>query len=252
LTAALWTLKAPAAGLSPHFIRLEAAGTFGHNEPDCSAPAVVSKNCEPAMKTLIPVFFALSTVAALAQSPAGQPYSLRLYSLPPGDFFSTGLQARPQHERLGLHLETGDWRFDLAWPSLVRQVPGYRIPGAADGVSLGVSRALGPVWRDSGFWDLGNFSLQANGSYSAHSEDGARGPWTGGLGAAWNFSPASRLGLNYRIEASALPEAPALRSLGLSYGYQFSSGLLLSTSLGRGMSDGAPRWGGGLSISFSH
>lgn len=73
-----------------------------------------------------------------------------------------------------------------------------------------------------------------------------------GVGAAWNFSPASSLGLNYRIEANVLPEAPALRSLGLSYGYQFTPSLRLSTNLGRGLSDSAPRWGGGLSISFSH
>jgi hypothetical protein len=73
-----------------------------------------------------------------------------------------------------------------------------------------------------------------------------------GVGAAWNFSSASSLGLNYRIEPNFLPEAPALRTVGLSYGYQFTSGLRLSTNLGRGMSDSAPRWGAGLSVSFTH
>ena len=72
-----------------------------------------------------------------------------------------------------------------------------------------------------------------------------------GVGAAWNFSPASSLGLNYRIEPNLLPEAPAVRTLGLTYGYQFAPGLRLSTNLGRGLSDAAPRWGAGLSISFS-
>ena len=73
-----------------------------------------------------------------------------------------------------------------------------------------------------------------------------------GVGAAWNFSPASSLGLNYRIESNLLPEAPASRTLGLTYGYQFAPGLRLSTNLGRGLTDSAPRWGAGLSISFSH
>lgn len=73
-----------------------------------------------------------------------------------------------------------------------------------------------------------------------------------GVGASWNFSPASSLGLNYRLETNLLPDAPASRSLGLSYGYQFTSGLRLSTNLGHGLSDTAPRWGAGLSLSFSH
>ncbi len=72
-----------------------------------------------------------------------------------------------------------------------------------------------------------------------------------GVGAAWNFSPASSLGLSYRVEPNLLPEAPAARTLGLSYGYQFTPGLRLSTSLGHGLTDSSPRWGAGLSISFS-
>ncbi len=77
-------------------------------------------------------------------------------------------------------------------------------------------------------------------------------PPIAGVGAAWNFSPASSLGLNYRVEANFLPEAPASRTLGLTYGYQFTTGLRLSTNLGRGLTESAPRWGGGVSISFSH
>ncbi len=73
-----------------------------------------------------------------------------------------------------------------------------------------------------------------------------------GVGAAWNFSPASSLGLTYRMESNLLPDAPASRSMALSYGYQFSSGLRLSTNLGHGLSDSAPRWGAGLSLSFTH
>jgi hypothetical protein len=73
-----------------------------------------------------------------------------------------------------------------------------------------------------------------------------------GVGAAWNFSPASSLGVNYRVESNLLPDAPAARTLGLTYGYQLTTGLRLSTNLGRGLTDTGPRWGAGLSISFTH
>ncbi len=70
------------------------------------------------------------------------------------------------------------------------------------------------------------------------------------VGAAWRTS-LGRVGVSYRIDTSALSEPVPARSVGLSYGYEFSSGLKLSTNLDRGINDAAPRWGGGLTISYS-
>ncbi len=210
------------------------------------------------MFKLIPLFLALGCMAASAQSTDSvAALNLRLDSLPGNARLATGLTPSPAQAKLGLHLDSGRWQFDLVLPD----TPGLSVLGLgrnfrmAPDVSVGIGRSFGTAARTGSFWDTGSFSVAANAGYSSAghaAEDYPRALWSGGLGAAWKFSTASSLGLNYRIEASALPEAAALRSLGLSYGYQFTPGLRLDTSLGRGLSDGAPRWGGGLSISFSH
>ena len=212
------------------------------------------------MNKLTPLLLALASAAALAQG-EGAPVTMHFYAVPAGDKSSTGLDLGALRAKLGLRLDSGEWHFDFALPDVQSPAPtpaagGPRalFQGLGD-VSLGVSRSFGAAAKEGSFWDVGNFSLGANAGYSAMNravDDGYHNPWSGSVGAAWNFSTSSHIGLNYRIEASPLPEAPALRSLGLSYGYQFTSGLRLNTSLGRGLSDGAPRWGGGLSISFSH
>jgi hypothetical protein len=211
------------------------------------------------MIKLIPLMLALGCVAASAQSSDNAAaLNLRLDSLPGNARLATGLTPGPALARLGLHVDSGQWHFDLALPDAAGLPGPYAVGGVRNlrmtpEVSVGISRSFGSAARSGTFWDTGNFSLVANAGYAPlgrTAEDLSR--WSGGLGAAWKFSSASSLGLNYRIEASALPEGAAARSLGLSYGYQFTPGLRLDTSLGRGLSDGAPRWGGGLSISFSH
>jgi hypothetical protein len=214
------------------------------------------------MKKLIPFLFALGSVAASAQSvESAVPITVRLDSLPGNARLATGLAGPAALTQLGLHVDSGDWHFDLALPEAsstltTSLVAGQRSLRMGQGeVNVGISRSFGATPRAGSFWDLGNFSLVANAGYAASGhgmDENLRTLWSGGLGAAWKFSTSSSLGLNYRIETGALPEGQASRSLGLSYGYQFTPGLRVDTSLGRGLSDGAPRWGGGLSISFSH
>lgn len=124
----------------------------------------------------------------------------------------------------GLNLGVADWDLSFGLPKL-RALPGS-----------------------------GNFSLSSNlvqAALDRSHDENHRNPLIGSLGASWKFSPTSRLGVNYRIDASGLPDAALARSLGVSYGYEFSSGLRVSTNLDRGLSDSAPRWGGGLSLSYS-
>ena len=210
------------------------------------------------MKTLIPALLALTSLAASAQGSDG-PTTLRLYSIAASERLGAGLDAGPARAKLGLRVDSGDWHFDLALPdaqaAIAAASPARGYSSALGDLNVGVSRSFGNATRDGSFWDLGNLSLVANAGYNGvvrPVDESYRSLWSGSLGAAWKFSSASSLGLNYRIEASPLPEAAALRSLGVSYGYQFTSGLRLSTNLGHGLSDGTPKWGGGLSISFSH
>lgn len=212
------------------------------------------------MNKLIPLLLALGSVTASAQSgDTSAPLSLRLDTLPGNALRANGLAASPALTQIGLHVDSGAWRFDLALPdsSIVpRLALGPRQDRSVPTeFNLGISRSLGSALSAGSFWDTANLSLVANAGYAtafAGADDNPRSLWSGGVGAAWRFSPASSLGLNYRIESNPLAEGAAARSLGLSYGYQFTSGLRLNTSLGRGLSDGAPKWGGGLSISFSH
>lgn len=211
---------------------------------------------------LIPVFLALlGSMAASAQVADGDaPVSLRWQVVPVQGKFSTRLLDAGAHRTtLGLHVEAGTWHVDLALPEVASPTPlglaGTRRGFRADpgDFSLGIGRSLGSLGRDASLWDLSRFSLVANAGHTVGQalDERYRNLWAGSLGAAWKFSQASSLGLNYRIETSSLPEAQASRSVGLSYGYQFSSGLRLNTSLDRGLTDGAPRWGGGLSISYT-
>lgn len=177
------------------------------------------------MNKLIPVLLALGAVAASAQPAATPtPITMRIYTAQPGGRFGSGLEASAHFATLGLRVESGDWHFDLAVPeaSPTTALPlavgprGFR-RGLGD-FAVGIGRSFGATARHGALWDLSNFSL----------------------------------GLNYRIESSALPEGPTSRSVGLSYGYQITPGLRLNSNLDRGLSDGASKWGGGLSISFSH
>ena len=210
------------------------------------------------MKTLIPALLALASFAASAQG-SDAPVTMRLYSVPASERLGAGLDAGPGKAKLGLRVDTGQWHFDLAVPDtqagLSAPVSARGFVSSLSDLNIGVSRSFGSSTRDGSFWDLGNLSVVASAGYGGvvrPVDESYRSLWSGSLGAAWKFSSASSLGLNYRIEASPLPEVAALRSLGVSYGYQFTSGLRLSTNLGYGLSDGAPKWGGGLSITFSH
>ncbi len=210
---------------------------------------------------LIPVVLILSgSLAAFAQTvDADAPVSLRWQAVPLLGRFSTRLlDTGAQRSPLGLHVEAGTWRVDLALPNLAPTTPltltGTRRGGRSDvgDFSLGIARSMGSTGRDASLWDWSRFSLEANAGYAVGRtvDERYRNLWEGSLGAAWKFSQAGSLGLNYRIETASLPEAQASRSVGLSYGYQFSSGLRVNTSLDRGLTDGTPRWGGGLSISY--
>lgn len=117
------------------------------------------------------------------------------------------------HQAVGLQLGLYDWDMSVSLPR----------PAAMQGLNLRLDRSL----------------------------DDAGGRGAAGVGAAWRTS-LGRLGVNYRIDANTLNEASPVRSLGLSYGYEFRSGLKLSTSLDRGFNETGPRWGGGLSITYSH
>jgi len=120
----------------------------------------------------------------------------------------------------GLNLGVSDWDLNLGLPRL--QTPAY---GAVRFSGSGLSeRAL---------------------------SDNQRGGLFGSVGASWRYSANSSLGVNYRIDAPALPDSAAQRSMGLDYGYQFIWGLSLHTSQDHGLNDAASRWGGGLSIRFS-
>jgi hypothetical protein len=118
-------------------------------------------------------------------------------------------------QAVGLSLGTADWDMSVSLPH----------PRLMQG--LGLTPA--PAWRQDEVHAAGAATVQA----------------------AWHFS-GNRLGVNYRIDAASMPDAPAPRSLGLVYGYQFRSGISLSTSLDRGLGEGQGRWGGGLSISYRH
>lgn len=118
-------------------------------------------------------------------------------------------------QAVGLQLGLYDWDMSISLPR----------PAAMQGLNLRLDR-------------LGDESV-------ARTSVGAS------VGAAWRTS-LGRVGVNYRIDTGALNEPNPARSFGVTYGYAFRSGLKLSTSLDRGLNEAGPRWGGGLTITYSH
>lgn len=146
----------------------------------------------------------------------------------------------------------------LAWAASTHaQGPAQPLPVSITLVptSLGAQQAVG-LQLGIYDWDMSvslprpaspqGFNLRAE-----RALDDLNGRTGASVGAAWRTS-LGRVGVSYRIDASPLAEANAARSLGLSYGYEFRSGLRLSTSLDRGLNEFGPRWGGGLTITYSH